>query len=99
MPPCETRAGEEATECEKTKGASVGTGAFRQINGIAKNRLPLGQGIHLSSQSSLSSAHPKNKLLDKDWGAKIPDYITNSVLFILMFIMGATIRGKTFRNI
>lgn len=96
MPPCETRAGEEATECEsqKTKGASVDTGAFGQTNGIAKNRFPRGQGNHLSSQSSLSSAHPKNKLLDKDWGAKIPDYITNSAIFLLMFIMGATIRGE-----
>merc|ERR1712212_403268 len=33
------------------------------------------------------------KLLDKDWGARIPDYISRSLLSILVFIMGLTMKG------
>ena len=32
------------------------------------------------------------KLLDKDWGARIPDYISRSLLSILVFIMGLTMK-------
>merc|ERR1712038_98493 len=35
----------------------------------------------------------KDKLLDKDWGAKIPDYISRSILSLLVFIMGLTMKG------
>ena len=34
----------------------------------------------------------KDKLLDKDWGAKIPDYISRSILSLLVFIMGLTMK-------
>jgi len=33
------------------------------------------------------------KLLDKDWGARIPDYISRSLLSLLVFIMGLTMKG------
>ena len=32
------------------------------------------------------------KLLDKDWGARIPDYISRSLLSLLVFIMGLTMK-------
>ena len=35
------------------------------------------------------------KLLDKDWGAKIPDYISRSLLSLLVFIMGLTMKVFT----
>jgi len=35
----------------------------------------------------------RGKLLDKDWGAKIPDYISRSILSLLVFIMGLTMKG------
>ena len=34
----------------------------------------------------------RGKLLDKDWGAKIPDYISRSILSLLVFIMGLTMK-------
>ena len=32
------------------------------------------------------------KLLDKDWGARIPDYISRSLLSLLVFVMGLTMK-------
>merc|ERR1719186_444633 len=37
---------------------------------------------------------PQNPLLNKDWGAKVPDYVSQTGVFLLIFIMGATIRGE-----
>ena len=35
----------------------------------------------------------KEALLDKDWGAKIPDYITKGTFSIAVFFMSLTMRG------
>ena len=32
-------------------------------------------------------------LLDKDWGAKIPDYITKGTFSLAVFLMSLTMRG------
>ena len=32
-------------------------------------------------------------LLDKDWGAKIPDYITKGTFSLAVFLMSLTLRG------
>ena len=34
-------------------------------------------------------------LLDKDWGAKIPEYITKGTFSVAVFFMSLTMRGKT----
>ena len=34
-------------------------------------------------------------LLDKDWGAKIPDYITKGTFSVAVFFMSLTMRGET----
>jgi len=34
-----------------------------------------------------------NVLLDKDWGARIPEYVTSGCLSFLVFLMGITMRG------
>ena len=34
-------------------------------------------------------------LLDKDWGAKIPDYLTKGTFSIAVFFMSLTMRGET----
>ena len=33
------------------------------------------------------------ELLDKDWGAKVPDYITKGTFSIAVFFMSLTMRG------
>ena len=33
-------------------------------------------------------------LLDKDWGAKIPDYITKGTFSVAVFFMSLTMRGE-----
>ena len=35
----------------------------------------------------------KTSLLDKDWGAKIPDYITKGTFSLAVFLMSLTLRG------
>ena len=32
-------------------------------------------------------------LLDRDWGAKIPDYITRGTFSLAVFLMSLTMRG------
>ena len=32
--------------------------------------------------------------LDKDWGARIPEYVSQGCLSFLVFIMGITMRGE-----
>ena len=39
----------------------------------------------------------RRSLLDKDWGAKIPDYVSKVCLSTAVFIMGITMRGQTFQ--
>ena len=34
-------------------------------------------------------------LLDKDWGAKIPEYITKGTFSVAVFFMSLTMRGET----
>ena len=33
-------------------------------------------------------------LLDKDWGAKVPDYITKGTFSLAVFFMSLTMRGE-----
>ena len=33
-------------------------------------------------------------LLDKDWGAKVPDYITKGTFSVAVFFMSLTMRGE-----
>ena len=33
-------------------------------------------------------------LLDKDWGAKVPDYITKGTFSVAVFFMSLTMRGR-----
>ena len=43
---------------------------------------------------SKSEEEALNKsLLDKDWGAKIPDYITKGTFSLAVFLMSLTMRG------
>jgi len=35
----------------------------------------------------------EKQLLDKDWGARIPEYVSQGCLSFLVFIMGITMRG------
>lgn len=35
-----------------------------------------------------------DSLLDKDWGAKVPDYITKGTFSVAVFFMSLTMRGE-----
>ena len=49
-----------------------------------------------STKETFASDDKKSEkqLLDKDWGARIPEYVSQGCLSFLVFIMGITMRGE-----
>ena len=45
--------------------------------------------------STVESKEDDKHFLDKDWGAKIPEYIPKGCVSVAVFIMGITMRGLT----
>ena len=51
-------------------------------------------GMSQADMKGKSESDALNKsLLDKDWGAKIPDYITKGTFSLAVFLMSLTMRG------
>jgi hypothetical protein len=55
-----------------------------------------------TTKEAVDSEDDKNgnskHLLDKDWGARVPEYISKGCVATAVFIMGITMRGDTSRT-